>query len=101
MTFVICGSHEKNWIGYSFVDTHNDEEELENLASDDAFGGTVLTDPISTAMLDKGKLLLTDPREYWLLVYQLRIEHVLREWELIVGKFEPRIIAHVSYPTFS
>lgn len=97
MAFAICGSDEKRWCGYSFVDDDPDDEEtLEDLVSPCTLPINACIDPISQGML-QGNLEITDPREYWLKVYQMRMEDVLQEWELIVRKFEQSITKHVSY----
>jgi hypothetical protein len=99
ISFVICGSDFKIWTGYAFVDTPFDEDDdleekvypYEGLHEDPiaSYGGP-------SGVID-ANFPIWDPREYFLLVIQVRIAQVRGEWEYLVRKVERSIKRYVCY----
>lgn len=96
LSFVCCGSDNKRWAAYSFVDVHPDvKEALEDLKDQISPADGVTMDPISNGLLS-ADLPILDPREYFLKIYDFRIAQVLSEWAPIVRKAELCIKAYVG-----
>jgi hypothetical protein len=92
ISFVICGSDNWRWVAYAFVDTDFNGEDL----GDEVFSYEgVHEDPIaSDAKLD-ANLPIGDPREYFLMIFEIRMAQVLKEWELLVRTVERSIKRYV------
>jgi hypothetical protein len=91
ISFVICGSDNRRWVGYGFVDTEFDRE---NLADHDLSYVGKHEDPIAFGELD-ANLPIWDPREYFLMVLQIRMAQVLKEWECLIRTVERSINQYV------
>jgi hypothetical protein len=90
-SFVICGSDNRRWIGYAFVDQDDDEE---NLGPEDCHYEGFQEDPIAAAAAD-ANMPEWEPRQYFLNVLESRIKLILREWENVVYTVERRIKEYV------
>ncbi|TVY59342.1 hypothetical protein LCER1_G000736 [Lachnellula cervina] len=78
---VITGSDEWRWVGYSFVDAEIDGFLHESSEEDLSF------DPIASGRLE-ANLPIWRPREYWLRVFEIRIEQVRIELEYLIYKVD-------------
>ncbi|KAF2182121.1 hypothetical protein K469DRAFT_245084 [Zopfia rhizophila CBS 207.26] len=81
ITFMICGSDERRWVAYAFVDTAFNESDPED--EEEFPAGTMHEDPIADGKLD-AEFPLWNPREYFLMVCNIRIAQVQREWQYLV-----------------
>lgn len=100
-SLVLCGSNERQYIGYCFVDRHFEKDEL----VDDCFSyHGVHEDPIASDLeeaecIDANKTIW-DPRAYFLCIFEHRIVKVLKEWDDIVRNvvriIERRMDQHVG-----
>jgi hypothetical protein len=92
---VVTGSDEWRWVAYGFVDTEIDGV-LHDSSEDDlnfdqiASGGVKASPPIWR------------PRDYWLKVFEIRIEQVRMQWEYLIHKVElgiRRYVCRHTHPT--
>ncbi|KAH8588290.1 hypothetical protein B0O99DRAFT_693577 [Bisporella sp. PMI_857] len=97
ISVVICGSDNRRWVGYGFVDKKFDDEDM-----GDAQEEGILDDPIAS---DYGRidanLPLWDPREYFLSIFEIRIDQVLKEWEFLVRTVERSIKRYRTQHSFT
>lgn len=102
-SLVICGSDDKHYVAYAFVDREFGEDE--DLAIDFPYQG-VHEDPIASDcgnhVIDANKPIL-DPRAYLLVMFELRMKKVLTEWSGIariiggrIDNYEDRYTAKLS-----
>jgi hypothetical protein len=96
-SLVVCGSNDSLWTGYSFVDRDLEENPFEE--GDFCYqDNQPHEDPISS---DSGSgsidanVPLWDPRAYWLVVLEVRIIKVHKEWESIVRILERNFVSYV------
>ncbi|KAF2812708.1 uncharacterized protein BDZ99DRAFT_518523 [Mytilinidion resinicola] len=83
-SLVICGSNDRRWTGYAFVDRDTEgEEELSYKGSEQ--------EPIIGFPTD---VPVWDPREYFLISLERQTAKVLNEWENVVCTVERRIKSH-------
>ena len=85
---VVTGSDDWRWVGYGFVDTEIDGF-LTDLSKDD-----LSFDQIAAGEL-KANIPIWRPRDYWLKVFEIRIEQVRKEWEYLIHKVELSINQYV------
>ena len=103
VSFVICGSDHRRWIGYAFVDT---EAEGEDLADGEFPYEGAHEDPIAmggAAVEMVGEVInannpIWDPREYFLIIVEIRMIQVLKEWQYVVRKVQRSITQCVCCP---
>ncbi|RFU29722.1 hypothetical protein B7463_g6595, partial [Scytalidium lignicola] len=82
ISFVICGSDNRCWVGYAFADTYFGHNDLKECTF--SYDG-LHEDPIaSDGELDLN-LPIWDPREYFLIIVKIRMAQVLKEWELVIN----------------
>jgi hypothetical protein len=89
ISFVICGSDDQRWAAYAFVDTHFDGEDL----GEEIFGvqdDPIQDDPIARCKFG-GEYPIGDPREYFLMIFEIRSTEVREEWEHLVRMVERNI----------
>jgi hypothetical protein len=75
---VITGADKWRWVAYCFVDVYHEAEGKETVSQyyEDSMGENgSRTDPLTL-----------DPREYFLKVYQIRLNQVKREWRRVVER---------------
>jgi hypothetical protein len=99
---VVAGSDEWRWVAYCFVDTYFDAvEEVDAVEEADAVEEvreTVLSyhedslvpegmraDPFTYGVTNADNPI-QNPREYFLMVFRIRIDQVKREWQRVVEK---------------
>jgi hypothetical protein len=109
ISFVLCGSDHQRWVAYAFVDTDFEEDDVPDeivpdeqirevsVPLDDELGvaKVPIWDPIA---LDGGldaNLPIWDPRLYFLVILEIRMAQVLREWEFLVRTVERSISRYV------
>ncbi|KAF2812414.1 uncharacterized protein BDZ99DRAFT_461120 [Mytilinidion resinicola] len=85
-SLVICGSDNRRWIAYAFVDRDLDDEEMEE--EDCSYEG-FQEDPIICNT--DANLPLWDLRDYFLRTLEERGKNVLEEWENLASAVESRI----------
>jgi hypothetical protein len=94
ISFVICGPDETRWVAYAFVDTDFGGEDMgDEPSSCDGIGW----DPIATEGKLDANLPIWDPREYFLIIFEIRIAQVRKEWEYLVRTVERSIKRHVCF----
>lgn len=84
-SFVICGSDHRRWTGYAFaesepdqkVEEHSEDDGQEDLiaSGSDAYGTPFFVHPGNP---------LYDPREYFLVVLEIRMAGALKDWKTLV-----------------
>jgi hypothetical protein len=89
---VVAGSDDWRWVGYGFVDTEIDGF-LTDLSKDD-----LGLDQIAAGNLE-ANIPIFKPRDYWLKVFEIRIEQVRKEWEYLIYKVERSVNQYVCGPT--
>jgi hypothetical protein len=88
ITFLICGSDDQRWAAYAFDDTRFDEEDF----GDEIFSYEgVQDDPIARGKID-ANLPIGDPREYFLMIFDIRLAQVREEWKYLVRMVDRSII---------
>jgi len=92
---VVAGSDEWRWVGYCFVDTYFDatEEAQESvlLYHEDSLGDEGMRgDPFTLGTTDADNPI-HKPREYFLMVFRIRVDRIKREWEQVVAKVRQSI----------
>jgi hypothetical protein len=84
ITFLICGSDDQRWAAYAFDDTHFDEDYF----GDGTFSYEgIQDDPIARGKID-ANLPIGDPREYFLMIFDIRLTQVREEWKYLVRRVE-------------
>jgi hypothetical protein len=94
ISIVICGSENTRWVAYAFVDRYCNTEELENELSSEGLH----VDPIAGGEELDSDLPVWNPREYFLIIVELRLGQVLREWQNVVRRVERSIKKYASRP---
>jgi hypothetical protein len=87
---VVAGSDEWRWVAYCFVDTYfdTDEEAKETVLSyheDSLVTEGIRADPLTFGVISADDPI-RKPREYFLMILQIRINQVKREWQQVVEK---------------
>lgn len=109
ISLVICGSGNKSWTAYAFVDTRledsgslQDEDGAEDDDSDDDDaideGPPVNLDPFGDAGVDEiidANYPTWDARAYFLRVVNIRMRQVLEEWRFLVRQTEKSVKRYV------
>ena len=85
---VVTGSDDYRWVGYGFVDTEIDGF-LTDLSKDD-----LGFDQITAGKLE-ANISISKPRDYWLKVFEIRIEQVRKEWEYLIYKVQRSVNRYV------
>jgi hypothetical protein len=85
----VTGADNWRWIGYAFVDTEIDgvlaDSDLPELKMDQIAAGKLdISTPICCA------------REYWIKIFEIRIDYVRKQWLYLIWKFERSIDLYVS-----
>jgi len=79
----------RRWVAYAFVDTDIDGEDL----GDEVF--SYVKDPIASDGELDANLPIENPREYFLMIFEIRIAQVLKAWEYLVRTVERSIKQYV------
>jgi hypothetical protein len=91
---VVAGSDDWRWIGYGFIDTEIDGFLTDLSEVDLSF------DVIAAGGLE-ANIPIWRPRDYWLKIFEIRIEQVRKEWEYLVHKVEVGVNKYVRGQTRS
>jgi len=89
---VVTGTNDWQWVAYSFVDTEIDGILHESSEQDLTF------DQIASGALE-ANCPIWNPRDYWLRVFEIRIEQTNMEWAYLIHKIEFSIHQYVSNHT--
>jgi hypothetical protein len=89
---VVAGSDDWRWVGYGFVDT-----EIDGLLTDLSEDGLSF-DRIAAGELE-ANIPIWRPRDYWLKVFEIRIEQVRKEWKYLIHKVELSVNQYVRGQT--
>jgi hypothetical protein len=85
---VITGFDNWRWVGYGFVDT-----EIDGVLADSS------DEDLSFDQIAAGRLQIAtpiwSPREYWLKVFEIRIDYVRLQWHYLIQKLEPSVDQYV------
>jgi hypothetical protein len=88
ISFVITGFDNWQWVAYGFVDT-----EVDGVLADS------FNDELSGDQIAAGRLQISPPlwcpREYWLKVFEFRIDYVQQQWQYLIQKLEPSVDQYV------
>jgi hypothetical protein len=92
---VVAGSDEWRWIGYCFVDTYFDavgegKETVPSYHKDSLNDEGMRADPFTYDIADADKPI-RNPREYFLMVFRIRINQIKLEWQQVVEKVSQSI----------
>jgi hypothetical protein len=91
-TCVVAGSDDWRWVGYGFVDAEIDGS-LTDLSEDD-----LSFDRIAAGELE-ANIPIWRPRDYWLKLFEIRVEQVRKEWEYLIHKLELSVNQYVRSQT--
>jgi hypothetical protein len=80
---VVAGSDEWRWTGYGFVDAEVDGFLDDPLSKDE----DMLQDQIAAEELE-ANFPLWRPREYWMRVFEIRIDYVENQWHNLIHNLE-------------
>ncbi|KAF2493129.1 hypothetical protein BU16DRAFT_563306 [Lophium mytilinum] len=83
-SFMICGSNDRHWTGYAFVDRDMEDEE------ESTYNGLVQNRITGSP----SNVPVWDPREYFLIVLDENLLKVQNEWEDVVFKVAQGIESH-------
>ena len=97
---VVAGSDEWRWVAYCFVDTYFDaaEEAKESVLSyheDSLADEGMRADPFTFGITNADNPI-QKPKEYFLMVFRIRIDQVKREWQQVVAKVQQSIREYVQ-----
>jgi hypothetical protein len=97
---VVAGSDEWRWVAYCFVDTYFDaaEEAKETVLSyheDSLVAEGMRADPLTFGVANADNPI-QKPREYFLMVFQIRVNQVKHEWQQVVAKVEQSVREYVQ-----
>jgi hypothetical protein len=90
---VVTGIDHYVWSAYAAVDDFFDDSESVKYYHEDIYD-SYRPDPIAAGHLDVNMSLLT-PREYFLKIFELRIQEVTKEWRRIVPRLKKDIEEYV------
>jgi hypothetical protein len=85
---VVAGTDNWRWIGYGFVDT-----EIDGVLAD-SDPAALKMDQIAAEKLDATTPILC-AREYWIKIFEFRIDYVRKQWLYLIGKLERSIDLYV------
>ena len=94
----MTGSDERQWVAYCFADTYFDQgdegrESVQSYHNESLLRDGQRMDPLTYANEPADDPIRT-PREYFLVVFQNRIEQVKCAWQQVVRKVEQRFRAY-------
>ncbi|PVH69933.1 hypothetical protein DL98DRAFT_149862 [Cadophora sp. DSE1049] len=91
---VVTGTDEWRWTGYGFADAESDGF-LTDLSKDD-----LSFDQIAAKGIDAKKPICS-PRDYWIKVFEIRIELVRKAWDYLIFKLEDAIRRYIDKHPFT
>jgi hypothetical protein len=93
ISVAVAGIDRSVWIAYGFVDTYFESDE-----SVDRYhrwkGRRGWADPLADGQIDADNPIWT-PREYFLKVFEIRINQIRKEWHWIIDKMEDEVEQYV------
>lgn len=94
VSLAITGVNHKLWTAYCFVDTYfKSEDRVEDYHKiRGECGGQ--PDPLAAGCID-AEQPIWNPRQYFLIVLDVRVKEVRREWNMIVAKMEHAVSQYV------
>jgi len=96
---VVAGLDEWRWVGYCFIDTYfdaeDDKETVQSYYKDSLADEGMSTDPFTFGIADADKPI-QEPKEYFLMVFRVRIDQVKREWQQVVAKVQQSVRDYVQ-----
>jgi hypothetical protein len=97
ISLAICGCDNKRWEAYAFVDTENVSDD-ENLSDKIWNVEEWALDPIASdeSVEVNANKPIWNPREYFLMILEIKIRQVLKEWQYLVRTVERSVKAYVS-----
>jgi hypothetical protein len=105
-SLTICGSDDRHYSAYVFVDREfNEDEDMDEDFSYTNFQQDPIASDGGGDVID-ANLPVWDPREYFLVIFQLRIAMVLKEWKGFAQTITRSIDCYVwalclNFPIFS
>jgi hypothetical protein len=87
-SLVVAGSDHFRWNGYSFVDSEYDGILAESFDND------LPHDQIAAGVIE-ARFPYWGPRDYWIMVFEIRSRHVRNHWRYLIHKLELGIKQHV------
>jgi len=85
---VVAGSDHCRWVGYGFVDAEIDGILAESSDED------LLQDQIADSKLE-ANFPIWRPRDYWIVVFEIRIGYVKSQWDYLIDKLEAGVNQYV------
>ena len=96
ISFSIVGSDDGRWVGCAFADTYFNDNDKNFTQSDFAYeGSNANEDPIASDGKLDANCPIMNPRAYFLTIFRIRSDQVLKEWEYLVREVERNIETHV------
>lgn len=94
ISVAVTGIDDSVWVAYGFVDTYFGSEE--SVDRYDQWKGRRLgrPDPLAAGQIDANSPIWT-PREYFIRVFEIRINQVRREWYFIIDVVENEVKQYV------
>lgn len=98
LSCLVSGSNRDSWSAYLFNDLYFEiDEDSESILHYDAQEGTgSMLDPLTAGK--RSTIVSGDPREYFLIVLEVRLGLVKKEWEQLFMVVDGAIRAYVSQP---
>lgn len=96
ISVAVCGIDNWRWVAYAFVDRDDDDSAIIDINED---CGGFLQDPIGDSdshRMDASNPIW-DPREYFLKIFELRAEHILKEWHWLVRNVEQSLKKYLCW----
>jgi hypothetical protein len=93
ISVVVIGFDHYVWSAYAVVDNYFDPSESVEYYHED-MKGPYRPDPLAAGHID-ANMPLCAPREYFLKVFEIRIQEVTKEWHLIVRRFKKAVEEYV------
>lgn len=102
---VVAGSDEWRWVAYCFVDTYFDADEeaketVQSYHEDSLVTEGMRADPLTFGVTNADDPI-QNPKAYFLMVFQIRINQVKREWQNVVAKVQQSVREYVQVRSLS
>ena len=105
MSLVIYGISDRRWVVYAFDndDLRDNDLEVEDLEDENPRYklGYFQEDPIASDGKVDANLPIWNPREYFLLIFQVRMGRILQEWKRLVRWLERNVEEYVCQDFFT
>ncbi|KAH9203329.1 hypothetical protein DL95DRAFT_321621 [Leptodontidium sp. 2 PMI_412] len=94
ISFVVTGTDDWRWVAFCFVDTEIDGVLADSSNTDLCF------DQIAAGQL-QANFPIWRPRDYWIKIFDTRIEQVRRKWDYLALMLEQGVNQYVRFPITS